>query len=87
MPLIIQLKSLGEIWGSKLSIISQLPGGSLHSTVKLAPAVKLIGVMMVGGGGGSRGSEIYMYTYLQYVHTVRAVTNYHNCANKTQDPI
>jgi len=74
MPFIIQLKSLGEIWGSKLSTISQLPRGSLHSIVKLVPAVKLTAVI-AGAGGGSRVSEIHMYTYLQYVHTVRAVAN------------
>ena len=58
MPFIIQLKSLGEIWGSKPSTISQLPGGSLHSIVKLVPEVKLTAVM-AGAGGGARGSEMH----------------------------
>jgi len=58
MPFIIQLKSLGESWGLKLSTISQLPGGSLHSIVKLVPAVKLTAVI-AGAGGGARGSEIH----------------------------
>ena len=55
MPFIIHLKSLGEIWGSKLSTVSQLPRGSLHSVVKLVPAVKLTAVM-TGTGGGARST-------------------------------
>jgi len=47
---IIQLKSLGESWGSKPSTISQLPRGSLHSIEKLVPVVKLTAVMARAGG-------------------------------------
>ena len=54
MPLVAQLKSLGDIWGSIPSTISQLPDASFHSMVKLVPAVKLTFVM-VGTGGGAIG--------------------------------
>ena len=53
MVLLVQLKSLGVMSKVKLSTVSQLPGVSLHSTVKLTPAVKLTSVM-VGAGGGAR---------------------------------
>ena len=50
--LLVQLKSLGVMLKVKLSTVSQLPEVSLHSTVKLTPAVKLTSVM-VGAGGGA----------------------------------
>ena len=50
--LLVQLKSLGVMLKVKPSTVSQLPGISLHSTVKLTPAVKLTSVM-VGAGGGA----------------------------------
>jgi len=64
MPLIIQLKSLGESWGSKLSTISQLPGGSLHAIVKLVPEVKLTAVL-TGAGGGARSTIEHGHTLIQ----------------------
>ena len=56
--LLVQLKSLGVILKVKPSTVSQLPGVSFHSTVKLTPAVKLTSVMVgVGGGAGERKRE------------------------------
>ena len=51
---VVQLKSLGVMLRLKPSTVSQLPGVSLHSTVKLTPAVNLTSVM-VGAGGGAGG--------------------------------
>ena len=58
MLLLVQLKSLGVMLKVKPSTVSQLPGVSLHSTVKLTPAVKLTSVI-VGAGGGSGERETH----------------------------
>ena len=56
--LLVHLKSLGVMLTLKPSTVSQLPGVSLHSTVKHTPAVKLTSVM-VGAGGGSGERETH----------------------------
>ena len=58
MLLLVQLKSLGVTLKVKPSTVSQLPGLSLHSTVKLTPAVNLTPVM-VGAGGGAGERETH----------------------------
>ena len=57
--LLVQLKSLGVMLKMKLSTVSQLPEVSLHSTVKLTPAVKLTSVMVgAGGGAGKKRKDV-----------------------------
>ena len=58
MLLLVQFKSLGVMLKVKPSTLSQLPGVSLHSTVKLTTAVKLTFVI-VGAGGGAEGRETH----------------------------
>ena len=57
--LLVQLKSLGVTLKVKPSTVSQLPGVSLHSTVKLTPTVNLTPVIVGAGGGAGERETTY----------------------------
>ena len=59
MLLLVQLKSLGVMLKVKPSTVSQLPGVSLHSTVKITPTVNLTPVIVGAGGGAGERETTY----------------------------
>ena len=67
MLLLVQLKSLGITLKVKPSTVSQLPGVSLHFTVKLTPAVNLTPVMVGAGGGAGEGETMTLVDEKQQV--------------------
>jgi len=63
------------------STVSQLPGVSVHSTVKLTPAVNLTPVMVGAGGGAGEGETMTLVDEKQQVmkkhHTHAQLSHIH----------